>query len=367
MKPHLVAALTLLVALSGCDDSTPRPDGGTPPGTDSGTPPGQDSGTPGTDSGTPEEDAGSVTPTSPLVDPSCLDGQFSETLPDPDADISDLVAGYSAADPVAFIDGSLRRRYPSGAEMVAGGRGTTDCATVFLRDTSSAQEIIEQLGTVVHECGHFYDNTLSRTARQSYYINDSPLTLVCQMGDTTSRGGLTFERSRILNDSWSSGRPGCPETGPRPDNCDFYARVYLDGNPDDDEFEGGDQGFNMLFEELVQYVNSLATSFAYTNELNSGGRSSQKDGLLTFLWYTMRYLHMARNDYPAAYEHILNGDGGCWRRAILQVWGRAFLYLEATEGMTHLGINDTLLMGLVETPELLQEIQRLRDAEGCGA
>ena len=130
-------------------------------------------------------------------------------------------------------------------------------------------------------------------------------------------------------------------------------------------FQGGDQGFNLLFEELVQYVNSLATSYAFTDELNTGGRSSQKDGLLTFLWYLERYLYMARNDYPSAYAHILSGDGGCWRDLILQVWGRASLYLGITEDMPHLGIDDAALLSLVETPELLAEIQRVRDAAGC--
>ena len=43
---------------------------------------------------------------------------------------------------------------------------------------------------------------------------------------------------------------------------DNYANVYLDGDPDDDEFDGGDQGFNSLLEETLQYVNSLATGYA---------------------------------------------------------------------------------------------------------
>jgi len=81
----------------------------------------------------------------------------------------------------------------------------------------------------------------------------------------------------------------------------------------------------------------------------------------------MRYLRMARLDYPAAYSQILDGDGGCWRNAVLTVWGRAWLYLGVTEGMSHLGINDAALLALDMDPDLLAEIQRLRDAEGCAA
>src|SRR5690606_32888141 len=47
--------------------------------------------------------------------------------------------------------------------------------------------------------------------------------------------------------------------------------------------------------------------------------------------------------------------------------GRAWLYLEATAGMGHLGIDDDMLMTLVMDEDLLSEIQRLRDAEGCPA
>lgn len=50
---------------------------------------------------------------------------------------------------------------------------------------------------------------------------------------------------------------------------------------------------------------------------------------------------------------------------LLTIWGRASLYLVATEEMDHLGINDALVSQLVQYPELLAEIQRLRDAEGC--
>lgn len=352
MRARLVALA--LLATAGCDDTRMDPDAGAvPPGTDAGmVPPGTDAGPPG------ENDAGMMQmPMSPLVDPDCVDGMFTETLPNPNADISDLVSGYAPMDAVPFIEQSLMRRYTTGYVLVDGGRtGLGDCVETFLRDTSSANAVIGQLGTIVHECGHFYDIDQGGFSSAYYYVNDSPLTLSCSGGDTTSRGGNTFERSRIRDDTYQSMASN-----------DFYADVYLDGDPDDGNFDGGDQGFNSVLEETVQYVNSLATSYAYTNELNSGGSSSQRDGILTFLWYTMRYLRMARMDYPSAYQHILEGDGGCWRNAILTVWGRAWLYLDVTDGMSHLGIRDAELEGLVMAPELLEEIQRLRDAEGCPA
>lgn len=124
----------------------------------------------------------------------------------------------------------------------------------------------------------------------------------------------------------------------------------------------------MLFEEAVQYVNSLATAYAYSSELQSTGFTvTERDGILTFLWYLTRYLRLARMSHPTAYQHILQGDGGCWRDALLTLWGRAWLYLEATATMSHLGIEDDTIETLVKAPELLEEIQRVREAAGCAA
>ena len=117
----------------------------------------------------------------------------------------------------------------------------------------------------------------------------------------------------------------------------------------------------MLFEEVVQYVNSLATGHAFQDQIQWS--VSERDGILTFLWYLERYLKMAREQYPAAYAHL--SQTACWREGILNVWGRAWLYLKATEGNGKLGISDAKIIGLVRTPELLDEIQRLREIQGC--
>ena len=74
---------------------------------------------------------------------------------------------------------------------------------------------------------------------------------------------------------------------------------------------------------------------------------------------------MARLDYPDAYAHLLSGDGGKWRDAILTVWGRAWLFLGETKDIPALGIDDDFLLELVSEPVLVDEIQRLRDAAGC--
>ena len=71
---------------------------------------------------------------------------------------------------------------------------------------------------------------------------------------------------------------------------------------------------------------------------------------------------MARTKYPGGYQVITNS---CWREAILTIWGRAWLYIDETEGISQLGISDDFLIDLVLDPELLEEIERLRDAGPC--
>ena len=297
------------------------------------------------------------------VDPNCIDGQYSEVMADPNGDISSPIAQYAPSNVIAFIQGILQPRYPLGWTLVDGGMNSSlfgeSCVDTFLGDTSSAASVIGQMSTIVHECGHFTDLDLGGFSGAGYIIN-ADTTFICSGGGTTQNGGNTFARSLIMNDEYAALHTPCENWGDS--NCDdTYAGIYLNGDPTDGNFDSGDQGFDMLFEETVQYVNSLVTSYAYADQ--SQGSTSARDGILTFLWYVERYLRMARLAHPDAHTFLKNDP--CWREAILTVWGRAWLYLETTTNMNALGIDDAKLMGLVMDPELLQEIQLLRDAAGC--
>src|SRR5690606_17662807 len=115
---------------------------------------------------------------------------------------------------------------------------------------------------------------------------------------------------------------------------------YLDGNATDGTFESGDQGYNLLLEEAAQYVNSLATALAFEDQYERQ-RVSERDGILTFLWYIERYLAMARAEYPEAYA--LLSEDPCWRQATLTVWDRGWFYLAATAGNESLGLDDAAI------------------------
>jgi len=358
----IAAGLTLALSATACDGSTmttddagPLADVYVPPGTDARL-----------DASTAmsTEDAPSTGPTSPLVDPMCIDGMYRETLPNNSASLADLTGAFTTAGTDMFVQDVLNRRYPFGWSLVDEGRGGfINCLMTFVRSRSSASAVIGDLGTAVHECGHVTDLGRSMGATNVYLIRTG-LTMMGAQGDSTARRGLTFARSLIRGDSFQAARPVCPAGTSRP-RCDFYADTYLNGDPTDGTFESGDQGFNLLLEEVLQYSNSLAVGYAYADQRSAGRSVSDRDGMLTFLWYTERYLRMARLDYPAAYEHLVNGDAGRWRQLILTIWGGAWLYLEATDSLPGLGIEDDMILPLVTNSELLSEIERLRTAEGC--
>ena len=169
----------------------------------------------------------------------------------------------------------------------------------------------------------------------------------------------TFARSAISTDAYAIEWRQCAPGETR--GCDSYAGIYLSGS-------SGNQGLNMLVEELVQYIHGLATAYAVDGDRGPKFRnsaSSERDGVLTFLWYTQRYLRLARVNHPKTHAKLLANS--CWRGLLLDIWGQAWLYLTQTANKKSLGIDDEQLEPLVRNPELLSEIQGLRNAEGCKA
>jgi len=298
---------------------------------------------------------------SPRVDPTCVDGQWAETLPPANANLTPATSTYSPNQATAFILQALSIRYPTGQWIVEGGLesnafGGQNCIDAFLSNKSSATNVIGQMSTIVHECGHFFDLDQGGFVNSAYMLTPS-VQNTCS-GASYQGANATFARSLIKNDEYNALRPPCD--GNFVPGCDSYADIYLNGDPNDSNFDSGDQGFNMLHEETTQYVNSIATGYAFADQYQY--TVSERDGILTFLWYTCRYLRMARLQFPGSYNVLTQSP--CWREAILRVWGRAWLFLDATKDAQNLGISDDEIESLI-TDELLQEIQRVREAHGC--
>lgn len=282
----------------------------------------------------------------------CLQDAYTEALPTT-ASLEGLP--FSRETTGQFLLAALEKRYPLGKAIVEGGVASSlsksigSCLDIFLSDKSSAARVLRQSSTVVHECGHFYDLGKASGDEAAYVIR-TDLTFACKGGDTTSRGGKTFARSLITKDAHSRKRTPC---GGGAKGCDSYAQTYLTGG-------SGEQGYNSVLEEATQYVNSLATALAF-QEQYAGSNASERDGILTFLWYIERYLAMAHTDYPEAYQVI--SDDPCWRQATLSIWDRGMFYLRATKNVAGLGLDDTNIESLVNEPSLLAEIDALRKLE----
>lgn len=292
--------------------------------------------------------------------PGCAQGAYTEALPTK-ASLSGLT--FSTAQANAYLLGALGKRYPLGKEIVEGGLSSDlaqsqgNCIDRFLDDKSSAEAVLRQAPTVVHECGHFFDLGEGSGSTSGYVVRPD-LRFTCKMGDTTSRGGKTFARSLLKTDAYYNKRKACG--GQVKQGCDFYADVYLDGSASDAAFQSGDQGYNSVLEEANQYVNSLATALAF-EETYQGSKASERDGILTFLWYIERYLKMAREEYPEAYALI--SDDPCWRQATLSVWDRGWFYLDATKSSSSLGMDDAAITTLAKESSLTSEIDALRKLE----
>ncbi|MBX3197635.1 MAG: hypothetical protein KF850_39505 [Labilithrix sp.] len=343
------------VSSAGCGTDAPSEDargldGTTPvsgPPTDDAPSAGGD-GDRGAGGPTGEVDAPAPTP----EPPGCGKNVYTEPLPTA-ASLDGL--SFSRETAGQYLLAALEKRYPIGKAIVEGGIAsprstpTGNCVDIFLGNKSSAAGVLRGASTTVHECGHFYDMGKATRGEAAYVIRPD-LAFTCSSGDTTSRGGKTFARSVITRDAHARKRTPC---GGGAKGCDSYANTYLSG-------QSGAQGYNSVLEEATQYVNSLATALAF-KEQYARSNASERDGILTFLWYIERYLATARAAYPEAYDVIL--EDPCWRRATLAIWDRGWFYLRATKDVPGLGLDDDAIEALVNEPELLAEIDALRSRE----
>ncbi|MFZ4578432.1 MAG: hypothetical protein ACOYOB_08570 [Myxococcota bacterium] len=310
----------------------------------------------------PDVTADTTVPPSELTVPGCPDGDYTEAAADPKGDLSAAQAGYSAADAIPAMLKALEARYPFGKTLVLEGDkvalgGGKTCTQAFFNaaKASTLAAALGQASVVVHECGHMLG--WGTFGSHKYWIAKD-LVSTCQ-GMSYQGTDASFARSLIHDDAFAAAWPGCASFGMQ--GCDGYAPIYLDGDPKDGKFDSGDQGYDMVLEEVMQYVNSLAVDYAFADQ--SSYSTSAEDGLLTFLWYMQRYLHMARLDYPSVYKSL--SESPCWRRTTLQLWGRGWFYLQRSVSNPQLNLKGKFLRGLVQDPALLDEIARLRQLEGC--
>ena len=302
-------------------------------------------------------------PNALLLDENCIDGAWQERWPNREQDVSSIVQNFHGQNPVQNVVALLNARYPDGALYVNSALADTrygNCFDIFYTPTTSGSDLVSQLSLLTHECGHFADLVGPANVNNDFFLVNSTTEFDCRRGETVARGGDTFANSLLADDQYQQDFPPCTSDQVTR-QCDSYARTYLNGDENDGQHQSGDQGFDSLLEEAHQYVTSLATGYAF-NDFYSRA-TSERDGVAAFMWYITRYLRLARTEHPLAYARI--SQDACWREMVLTTWGRAWRYLQRTEGMPMLGLNDDLYISRALNPELLEEIDRLRAFEGC--
>gem|GEM_PF-2357091 len=129
-----------------------------------------------------------------------------------------------------------------------------------------------------------------------------------------------------------------------------YANTYLTGQ------SGGQDVVNLL-DEFNAYTFSALVDATVVNQLTGLSGSSSRDGVLTFMLYTETYLNLARENYTADYDKMLNSD---IPDLIVLLWDRAESALAISKGDPRLGQQDALIRTYVYEPARLNEVERLR-------
>lgn len=355
---YIAISVVVSAALAGCGEEKPLGNQPLIPGGEESSP----ADDPDQPSANKEELGGKPTgnnkPTANVV-AGCYDGDFAETLPDLSVSIDDLVASYDSLGGETFVMQAMGRRYPVGKKIVEGAKDNDFCKSFLTGTGQGAVEDLNGLSMTIHECGHMFDLLkIKKDFDQSaFYVTDQ-LTLTCQGAGgktTTSAENTVIGRGAILTDAYQSQMAPCDD-GEIGGECDSYAPKYLAG-------DDGNYGFDLLMEESNQYVHSLASAYAFSDQFSKNTYSSDRDGILNFLWYIQRYLKLTREEHPDDYAFIVGNE--CWRKMILTTWGRAWLYLDTTKDLKNLQINGGKLLSLVQDPVLLDEIQLVRKAESC--
>ena len=247
--------------------------------------------------------------------------------------LADLRAGYDPGNPRPTLLEVARRRYPPAISAI-GAQSDDDLRTWLRQPGGSPATFSQMLATfdvITHEGGHFLDFSLASSPFVNAYR-------ISEDGDVIEVQQIAaYPRAEIL------------KVHPAPQQ-DTYAPVYLTG-------PSGGQDIEMLVEEFVQYVHSLASA-ACAYDVPANITLSHRDGVLTMMWWIELYLQVGREQHPDAYQQILANRELV--QVILRTWDRAEYWLARTRG-TRLGDADAALAQRVYATDTLAEIARLRE------
>lgn len=248
--------------------------------------------------------------------------------------VADLAADYDPANPRPTLLALAERRYPPAVAVI--DNATDESLRLWLEplpgEPNNLSRVQRRFESVVHEEGHLLDLSLGVYGSTYAYrvVDDSGLVYVPALS--------TFPRSEILR------------VHPDP-SSDMYANTYLMS-------PGANQDVEMLVEEFVQYVHSLASGYC-AFDIPRNESISYRDGVVTFMWWIEMYLAVGREFHPDDYAEILSNKP--LLGVILDTWDRAEYWLLKTRG-TRYGMNASKLTFRAYDPDNVIEIDRLRQA-----
>ena len=287
----------------------------------------------------------------------CQDKSYTENTVFPDADISSFVDAYTPENAIQFRSNVLMARYPMGEYIMQTSHNNGVCDEYWneesLTGTDDVATELKNLYVVVHECGHGLDGWLS-VEKGPYYNGHfihPDVTLYTKGGYIEGDPNPSFPNYLLQGDEYGTGDwQACPNDVY--DGCDTFADVDMKN-----DFMGN-QGFETITEELTQFINSLALSYAFHEFYN--GKTSNRNGLLNFMMYLERYLLMARTEHADFYNYISQDED--WKKLIGTLWDRSWYYYELTRNIDALSIQpeETMAYNIVTSEKLINEICKIR-------
>ncbi|HJN72699.1 MAG TPA: hypothetical protein QGF58_02080 [Myxococcota bacterium] len=289
----------------------PRPPARPDRSEDTGGVDGFDTGTPETDDtdDTDEPDTDTDVP----IDDDCWDEHF-----EPQADISDLKAGFSAGNARSMLEELFDRRFQSAAHLI--DAQSHDPYIDIFTETSSWGVFVDSLGTVVHETVHGWDYENSLGGSGGYFRYWFLRDLKPQ---TPWYDG--FARSRIYDRVEG-------------DATSLYY-LYLTG-------QQGTYGWVELLDETNCYVNGLGALTVVAEDMPWG--TSAVDGPTAFLYFIALYIEEAKEEEPAVYARISEPP---FQDVVRDLWLRTHFFLSWADHEPKLSVEGERIKELMYAKE----------------
>ncbi|MEM6991903.1 MAG: hypothetical protein AAF721_15450 [Myxococcota bacterium] len=250
---------------------------------------------------------------------------------DPDANVDDLVAAYSAANWEQTVFDFLDRRWPAGSQLLQDQQNDSYFGS-FSNKSDFGMAFGDGLPTEAHEMTHGWDFGHATVSEFAYFVRGDLQFMVDKQEG--------FPRSQIYG--LVSGNSTAQ-----------YADLYLTGTQ-------GTYGFNDILDEGNCYIHDMAT-YGVTPEFMPWAGISGRDGAVAFMYFLELYLGVARTQYPQFYAEIKADPE--YVELVQTQWLRMHFFLPFLDEHPELGINDAAIRDLMYQADNQGEIEMFIDHE----